>query len=529
MNRGGMLAPLRHPEFRLLFSGQVVSNLGDWLDYLALIVLIAYVWGHGPAALAALAIVIAAPYVVVSPFAGVLADRWPRRAVLVGSDLARAAVVLGLVFAPNIYVLLSLVFVKTVFSTLFNPAEQATIRSVVPDEDLLAANSLTQLSLQGAKVVGPALGGLIVAASSPRVAFAADAASFLVSAAILTRLPRLEAVRADDDDGEGFWSEFRAGLAYIAGRRALALAIGSIAAAMFLVFTFDTLSPLALRALGVNTSLLGLAIAGIGLGAVVGTIAIGQLGRGLNPFGLMGGAKVVVGGLVAVMGIAAAAELDAPPAIWIPVVVGIGIASAGVLIPYPTILQLETPPAMMGRVSATASSIPTVFQLVAPLLGAAAAEWQGIGFVLTVSGCGLMLLGAIVLALRPPVGVGVPGAEELGVRTRIEAPRLDSAEPLEPALIAEGRRRTTDAYSMGPVLAGLVTVTEQGGERMADALETLRSSGIAVDSIPEEQRQVLADLTDEEVRVLASINERVRNAGSDVGGYAMKDTGGIFW
>src|SRR6185503_10480397 len=102
-------------NFRLLFSAQVVSNLGDWLDFLALAVLIAYVWHKGPGSLAALAIVIAVPWIVVAPFSGVLADRWPKRATMIGADLARAAIVIGFVFAPNVPVLLALVCLKTVF------------------------------------------------------------------------------------------------------------------------------------------------------------------------------------------------------------------------------------------------------------------------------------------------------------------------------------------------------------------------------------------------------------------------------
>ena len=153
-----MTAPLRHRQFRLLFGGQVVSNFGDWFDFLALAVLIVYVWHKGPGSLAALAIVIAVPWIAVAPFSGVLADRWPKKRVMIGSDLARAAAVIGLVVAPNLPVLLVLVGLKTVFSTLFAPAEQATIRLTVPEEDLHAANSLTQLVTQSSKVLGPALG-----------------------------------------------------------------------------------------------------------------------------------------------------------------------------------------------------------------------------------------------------------------------------------------------------------------------------------------------------------------------------------
>src|ERR1700710_1847383 len=105
----------------------------------------------GPSAFAALSIAIAIPWIAVAPFAGVWVDRWPKRAVLIGADLARAAVVTGLVFAPSLGVLLVLVFLKTSFATFFSPAEQATIRVVVPEEQLLAANSLSQFVMQATK------------------------------------------------------------------------------------------------------------------------------------------------------------------------------------------------------------------------------------------------------------------------------------------------------------------------------------------------------------------------------------------
>src|SRR5919112_2044448 len=99
-----MTAPLKLREFRLLFTAQVASNVGDWLDYLAL-----------------------------------------------------AAVVAGMIVAPNLPTLLALAFLKVTFSTFFTPAEQATIRRVVPSDQLMAANSLSQFVLQATKVIGPAL------------------------------------------------------------------------------------------------------------------------------------------------------------------------------------------------------------------------------------------------------------------------------------------------------------------------------------------------------------------------------------
>jgi MFS family permease len=413
MTRGdGLTGPLRQRNFRLLFGAQVASNLGDWIDFLALAVLIAYVWHHGPAALAALAIVIAVPWIVVAPFAGVLADRWPKRTVMIGADLARAGLVTGLIFAPNLATLLVLVGLKTCFSTLFQPAEQASIRMIVPESQLHAANALSQLVLQSTKVVGPALGGLLVGLASPRVSFGVDAATFVVSAAILTRLGRIEEPKALDEEveqGPGFLAELREGIVYIAGRRALLISMAGFAAAIFLLLAFDSLAALAFRELGVGRALFGIAVAAIGGGGVLGAMAVGRYAGGLNPFVLMGAGCAVVGGLVALMGLALVADLDAPAVTWTPVLLAIGVASAGVLVASPTILQKETPPELMGRVSTSAAALPTVCQLLGPIVGAALAEWQGVGFVFAVCGGALGVLGLVVLVAHPPVGVDVPG------------------------------------------------------------------------------------------------------------------------
>jgi predicted MFS family arabinose efflux permease len=514
----GMSAPLRLREYRLLFSGQVVSNLGDWLDFIALAVLIAYVWEMGPSSLAALSIAIAIPWIFVAPFSGVLVDRWPKKRVLIGSDLLRAVIVAGLIVAPSLPVLLALVALKTTVATFFGPADQATIRILVPESQLHAANALSQLVAQSTKVIGPALGGLLVAVTSPRVAFAVDAATFLVSAAILSRMRPIDdpssREREEDDDEGGYWSELREGLAYIAGRRALVLCIAGFGATIFLLFCFDTLSPLAFQQLGVSKALFGLAVAGIGAGGVLGTIAVGRYGGDLNPFALLGGGTAIVGCCVALVGLALVADLGAPPWLWTPVLMVVGIASAGILVASPTIIQRETPPELMGRVSTSASSIPTGLQMFAPIAGAALAEWQSVGFVFATAGGALTILGAAVLAVRVPVAVGVG----LPTPQASSGSEQFAAAPAVVAGAAKGNGRAPDARSQ-----------HNKEEHMSD-LDILTSAGFNLNELSDDQKTAVGNLSRDELETLAAIRGKL-NADDEVSGHqrAVAGDGNFVW
>lgn len=401
-----LLAPLRHRSFRLLFGGQLVSDLGDWLDFLALIALIVYRWNLGPSALAALSVAIALPFAVIAPLSGVWADRLPRKTLMIVADLGRALVVCGLVFAPNLSTILALVFIRGIFSTVFGPARQATIAAVVPQDDLLAANSLSQLVFQLTKILGPMLGGVLVAAVGPRAAFMVNAVTFLISAALIVQLPNIAAaVQTNEKTKEqmpNFWRELREGLSYLIRRRSLFLAVASNSVTLFIIFTFDSLGVLALKELGVGEAFFGITIGSIGLGTVAGAIAIGQWGKRIHPFVTMGAGQIGGGLIVALLGVAVTLQARGMSA-GVIVYMLIGLAAAAVFVPYGYVIQVETPPELLGRVFATAGGIQNAFLLLAPPLGAVLAEFWGVGFVFIAAGIALALLGLVVFLLRPAI------------------------------------------------------------------------------------------------------------------------------
>jgi len=364
-------------------------------------------------ALAGMTIAMALPYAIFGPIAGVLVDRVSRKYVMIVSDLARSVIVAGLFFAPDIITLLVLVFLKEVFSTFFSPAKQAALVAVVPEDDLLAANSLSQLSGQASKVLGPVLGGLIVTIGGPRATFLVDSATFLASAVILSQLPGALLKPAPDAEQqhESLWGDFRAGLSYILGNFTLAAAIASMTAALVLIFTFDSLGALALQALGVGEELLGLAVGAIGLGTAIGAALIGQFGGRAPPLRIMGAGQIGSGIMVAVIGFAVIANLNAAGVSFIPLWLVVGLTGAAMFVPFGFVLQRETAPEYMGRVFSTSNSLQTIFQLIAPAAGAVLAGALGVGVVFAGAGIVLALLGVGVLfipATQRPSVVEVP-------------------------------------------------------------------------------------------------------------------------
>ncbi|HEX6709699.1 MAG TPA: MFS transporter, partial [Rubrobacter sp.] len=214
---------LRNVRFLRLWIGQGTSFVGDAVSMVALVVLVVQVTGSAAAVGGAL--VARLLPTIASPLAGVLADRVDRRVVLVASDLARAVLVLGLVFARDLVTIYILVFLMGLARTLFNPTIRAAFPSVVGEGDLTRANALVSGTFSVAETAGPALGGLLVATAGLNAAFILDSATYLVSAVLLSLIPLSRPQR--DDEGAGFGEDLKAGFTYLAGARVpLAIVVG---------------------------------------------------------------------------------------------------------------------------------------------------------------------------------------------------------------------------------------------------------------------------------------------------------------
>jgi predicted MFS family arabinose efflux permease len=194
-----LAAPLVHREFRLLWLAQLGSDLGDWIGRVALSILIFE--RTGSAFTTALVTTVSVlPYVGLGPFLTARLSRFHRRSVLVGSDLGRAVLFALLAVSLPIPVLLVITFLAGCLSPPFEAVRSAAVPTTVPPEDFGDANALMTLTLEAALLLGYAAGGGLVAIVGVRPALLVNAASFLLSALLLTRLhlPGEDARRAHE-------------------------------------------------------------------------------------------------------------------------------------------------------------------------------------------------------------------------------------------------------------------------------------------------------------------------------------------
>jgi MFS family permease len=333
---------LRNVRFLRLWIGQGTSFVGDAVSMVALVVLVVELTGSASAVGGALAARLLPT--IASPLAGVLADRLDRRIVLVASDLARAVLVLGLVFARDLATIYLLVFLMGLARTVFNPTVRAAFPSVVGGGDLTRANALISGTFSTSIMVGPALGGLLVASIGVDAAFLADAATYLVSAILLSRVP-LPRLRRESEEEEGFVRELRSGFGYLIGARIpLAIVVGAFLTILTINATVPAEVFLAKETFGAGDAGYGLLVSLWGGGMVLGSAMMAVLGDRINLvlfyfLSIFVGAFALVGTGLAPAFVLALGALTVE-----------GAATGIDNVATDTILQKRVPEAFLGRV-----------------------------------------------------------------------------------------------------------------------------------------------------------------------------------
>ena len=398
MRFAGPLAPLRHRQFRLLWTGMSASLIGDGMLLVALAWQVYDLFGV-PAAMSAVGVALSLPQVVTLLLGGVVSDRFDPRRVMLVSDLVRGLVMAGLAALTltgaltSLWMLLGLAAVYGAAAGFFGPAFDALVPKLVPDEDLIAANSLDQfVRPAGLQIFGPMLGGAAIAAGGAGWAFAADAATFALSVACLLAMrrsvARISAPSAAEDESLSLWQEMREGIGYV--RRHVWL-WGTFLSATFTYLLFvgptEVLLPYVVKTeLGGSATALGLVLTSGGLGAVAAALAVGWIGIPRRYITYMYGTWAIATLAVAGYGMATDTWQLAAACVLVN-----GLEAAGT-VAWSTTKQKLVPGRMLGRVSSVDWFVSTALLPLSYALAAPMASWIGVRTTLLGAG----LLGAIV-------------------------------------------------------------------------------------------------------------------------------------
>lgn len=285
VTRVKLVRPLRLREFRLLWTGMTLSLLGDGVLLVAL-AWQAYEVSNEPAAMSLIGVALTVPQVILVLFGGVVSDRFERRRVMLTADLVRGGCLAALAWlsisgALGLWHMVLFAAVYGSASAFFMPAFDALVPQLVPAEELIEANALDQFVRPAMLwLLGPALGGLLVATAGAGWAFALDAATFAASAFCLHLLTRIPAEAGDAISIHAVLSELREGFTFVRSKPWL-WATFTAATITYLLFLgpIEVLLPyLVKNEFNGGAHDLGMILAVAGIAALASALVVGQTG-----------------------------------------------------------------------------------------------------------------------------------------------------------------------------------------------------------------------------------------------------------
>ncbi|HEX3219670.1 MAG TPA: MFS transporter [Candidatus Limnocylindria bacterium] len=383
-----LLVPLQRRDYALLMAGATVSLLGDGFFTVALAWQV-YEISNVPTALSIVGVAWTAPLILFILLGGVFSDRYDRRLMMIGADAVRAAAI-GLMGALSVAGVLSLWHIIALIAfvglgdAFFNPASTAIVPTLLPDDELPQANAL-----QGfirpfmIRLMGPALGGFVVALAGPGTAFVIDAFTFVLSAVAIGAIATRPSFTAVSHGIGQTLLEMREGFSFV---RHNPWCWATLVAAMFSLLLFigpvQVLLPFVVKnQLGLGAESLGFIYAAGGIGSVCAALLLGQLG--------LPRLKITVMYAVWTGGVLLLAGYGLMTALWQALLIGFlwqALFQAGGII-WVTLLQTLVPRRLLGRVTSldwlmSAGLVPLSYALTGPVaaqLGASATMiWGGL-------------------------------------------------------------------------------------------------------------------------------------------------------
>jgi len=405
-----MLAVLRQRDYALLWFGGLVSMLGDFVLFVGLPYEIYRLTGSTIAS-AGMLLAFLIPNILLGSVAGVYVDRWDRRRLMITVNLLQALSLLPLLFADQLglWVIYAVLVLESSISQLFHPAQVALMPSLLrggEEEELLTANSLSGVGRHLARLIGPAIGGVVVAAGGLGAVAVVDSASFVASAGLLALIrARPRAPRPTDSLEHAALSawgrlvhEWREGLRVVWHQPVLrALLVFFAITAVGEGLTGTLFVPWVVDALHSDSTGYGWVLSTQAIGGLAGALVVARLGARLRPLPLLIGSALLFGAIDLVLFTYPVIYPHIAPALIMLVIVGVPGAAMGAA--QTTLQQSETEDRHRGRVVGAIGAVAGVGALVGAVSAGILGEFIPAVLLLIVQGSGYLIGGTAVLLM----------------------------------------------------------------------------------------------------------------------------------
>ncbi len=404
-----MFTLLRQRNFALLWFGGLISLMGDRVSLIALPFFVYQETGSTFAS----AVMVAAnllPRLLFGSIAGVFVDRWDRKRVMVITSIAQGIVILPLLLVEStgsVWIVYVVSFFQTALAMFFGPAENALLPLLVPEEDLLPANSLNALNNNFARLIGPPIGGAILAMSGLPGVVLFDSITFVIAGLMILAIRDTE-VRAapsetvpdeelENPTGSRFWKEWLEGINIVRRNRVVAVLFITVVLLNFGGVMIDPLTaPFIVDVVKVGPGIFGLLVTVQAIGGIIGGLLAGRVGKKMPTASLYGWSEIVLG--LILLG-----RYNIPylPVLFIMTLLT-GLPAALGMAALDTLFQQKVPNSHLGRISGALNSTVGLTSLFGVLgISGVLGEVLGIVPVLNIAAGITLLTGIIALIFLP--------------------------------------------------------------------------------------------------------------------------------
>jgi MFS transporter, DHA3 family, macrolide efflux protein len=339
-----LLNLLKRKDFSILFIGQFISKMGSAINAIGLSLCVLK-FDNPILGMGTLSLLLAIPWIIFGPIAGVFADRYSKKQIIIACDIIRGLLSLTLVFTQDIVLFYSIVFLMTIFDVIFSPAISSFLPFVVDKDDLESANSIYSGSGELAYLIGPAIGGILVASFGVRVVFVLNSISYILSGISEMFIVSCGYINKDKHEKVSTFLEMKQGFVYAKSHNAIVFIILFFAGISSVLGGIPMLcSNYIVNELGTSEQVYGIFMSIKSIGSMIGALLLPKVLSKIKELPMMIWSTGIYGGLFVLFSVWSGIPY------YMSIYFSIGVITSFINVTYGIFLQKNVDKEYIGRV-----------------------------------------------------------------------------------------------------------------------------------------------------------------------------------